>query len=389
MARDTEIRRLAEMQDALCALIAPLDESECRVQFHPDLSPLAWHPGHTTFIENQWLRETILGDDSATAPVRDLYLPQNARKSRRGMRLPPKDALLDDCLRMQRDNRTLLEDPPPTLAAHRLMQDDYLLKFLAQHHAMHLETMHMALTEKQLQQKARGYRPKTRLEPAAVRLQPVAFDGGEVEIGGTDTWCFDNELPRHRKTLRDFALNATPATNAEFLGFIESGGYDNLGWWDAAGRRWLEKTGAKAPHHWLNDDTGAWYGADSRGCHDLAANEPVHGLSRHEACAFARCAGARLPHESEWETAHLQDPAHERIRSNDCAWEWCDNAFHPYPDFKPFPYDEYSTPWFNNAHYVLRGHSRHTPDVLRRSTFRNFYTADKRHIFAGVRVAMV
>ncbi len=388
MAHTPEILRFAEMQNALRELIAPLDEQDCRAQFHPSLSPLGWHLGHATFIENYWLREALLGDDRATAPVRELYLPQNARKFARGGRLPPKSTLLRDCLLKQRDNLALLEDPPPALAAHRLMQNGYLLKFLVQHHAMHLETMQMALTERQLRKRARGYRPQQRLEPVAVRLQPVACDGGECEIGGAGPWCFDNELPRHRKTLPAFALNATPATNAEFLGFITSGGYRNAAWWDAEGLQWLRQTGARAPHHWLSDDAGAWHGADGRGCHDLGADDPVHGLSRHEACAFARYAGARLPHESEWEAAHAQAPADGRIRPNGQAWEWCDNAFHPYPGFKPFPYDEYSTPWFNNAHYSLRGHSRHTPDVLRRTTFRNFHTADKRHIFAGVRVAL-
>ncbi len=381
-----EPTRLGEVQEALCAIVAALDEDEHRVQFHPDFSPLGWHLGHATFVENFWIRETALDDDGATAAASELYLPQRVRKSERGARLPPKDALLDACRRAQRDNLALLDDPPPTLATHRLMRNGYLLKFLLQHHAMHLETMYMALTERCLRKSPR-HAPQKRLEPAAVRLQPIAFAGGTFEIGGGDAWCFDNELPKHRETLHDFTLNATPASNAEYLGFIESGGYDNAEWWDAESREWLNATRVKAPHHWLRNEDGAWYGTDCNGCRDLAPDDPVYGLSRHEARAFARYVGARLPHESEWETAHKQDPTHERIRPNGRAWEWCGNAFRPYPGFKPFPYDEYSTPWFDNAHYSLRGYSRYTHEALRRPAFRNFYTADKRYVFAGVRVA--
>ena len=385
------ITRLLEMQKQLCKFTVLCGETDYRTQFHPDLSPIGWHLGHTTFIENLWIRETLLKDNSKTDGLRELYLPQNTDTGTRGTQLPPLHTFVRDCMHAQRDNLALLNSPAANIKGHPLMEDDYLLKFLTQHHAMHLETMHMILTEKNLKKKQTAcHSPQQRLEPADVRVQPVAFGGGEFEIGGDDNGCFDNELPRHRETLQDFALNATPASNAEFLGFMESGGYTNTAWWDEEGQPWLQTTAARAPHHWRRDEeTGAWYGADSHGYYDLEADTPVHGLSHHEARAFARYAGARLPHENEWEAAHAQDPTHQRIRPNDHAWEWCDNTFHPYPGFKPFPYDEYSTPWFNHIYYSLRGHSRHTPDVLHRPTFRNFYPADKRHIFAGVRVAIV
>lgn len=384
------IEHLRNMQTALYELVAPLDERSCRTQFHPELSPPGWHLGHTVFVENFWIRETILGK-RVFCQQHKLYFPRNMKKPVRGEHLPPKEKLLEDCLKMQRDNLGLLGNPPGKLASHQLMRDDYLAKFLAQHHAMHLEVLHMCLTERQLGKKDRAfYSPRKRLAAENFRPEPVAFDGDTFEIGENNAWCFDNESPRHKQTWPTFSLNATKTSNAEFLGFIESGGYDNAEWWDTAGWKWLKKSKAAAPHHWLQSKDGAWFGADSHGYHDLGETDPVYGLSHHEARAFARYAGARLPHEVEWEVAHARRFLREDHDDPPTryAWEWCVNNFYPYPGFKPYPYTGYSVPWFNNGHYSLRGRSHHTSEVLQRTTFRNFYTAEKRHIFAGVRVAM-
>ncbi len=69
------------------------------------------------------------------------------------------------------------------------------------------------------------------------------------------------------------------------------------------------------------------------------------------------------------------------------VWEWCSNTFHPYEGFRSFPYERYSTLWFDGWHYTLRGGSRYSRPEVKRPSFRNFYAPDKRHIFAGFRLA--
>ena len=66
------------------------------------------------------------------------------------------------------------------------------------------------------------------------------------------------------------------------------------------------------------------------------------------------------------------------------VWEWTANDFSPYPGYERDPYKEYSEPWFWN-HKVLRGGCWATRSRLIRNTWRNFYTPDRRDVFAGFR----
>jgi iron(II)-dependent oxidoreductase len=95
----------------------------------------------------------------------------------------------------------------------------------------------------------------------------------------------------------------------------------------------------------------------------------------HEAQAYCRFAGRRLPTEAEWECAA---PALGSL------WQWTANSFLPYPGYVRDPYKEYSEPWFG-THKVLRGGSFATPARVLYLRFRNFYTPERADIFAGFR----
>ncbi|ACL73553.1 SUMF1/EgtB/PvdO family nonheme iron enzyme [Thioalkalivibrio sulfidiphilus] len=377
------LTRLRAVQHRLRALIAPLDDATCRQQFHGDLSPLGWHLGHCVYVENHWLRAVVLGDDRLTRKLRDYYTPETSPKPRRGPQLPDKQRLLDQVMQQQDDNILLLSGLAEPLPAHPLLEHEYLPLFLIQHHCQHYETMLMVLNQRAIKQHPGDFHPQRRLESDDASLVRLRVPAGDFPVGGEAPKAFDNELPVHTFSQDAFYLGAKPVSNAQYLCFIEAGGYQDPGHWDEAGRAWLSEHPARAPDHWRQDDRGWWYGIDQDGPHDLDPDMPVHGLSHHEARAFARFAGARLPHEHEWEVACrlglMYDSGH--------VWEWCANSFFPYPGFKPFPYDEYSLPWFDGQHYTLRGASRHTRRDIRRCSFRNFYTPEKRHVFAGLRLA--
>lgn len=372
---------LAQLQRKLLAEAAALDGEQLRTQYHPLLSPIGWHLRHCAFVEALWIRERLHGDDRLTAPLVDLCMPERAPKTARGKALPERAELLQWAEVVMAENLALLADSTALPHAEWLCHDDYVWHFLIHHHAQHLETIRMARTARALADDA-TFSVARPVAPADPVWRWRCITGGRRWIGTVGGFGFDNESPPQSVVLADFEVAETPVTCAQYLAFIESGGYRTRSLWSERGWRWLRKEGAEHPYAWRRDAAGLWYTIDAAGPRDLDPEAAVDGLSRHEASAFAAWCGAALPHEYQWEAAATSG-ALSRVGE---AWEWCANRFHPYPGFRFKPYREYSTPWFDGRHFAMRGASRHTEAMIVRPSFRNYYLADARHHFAGVRL---
>ena len=74
-------------------------------------------------------------------------------------------------------------------------------------------------------------------------------------------------------------------TNAEFRRFVDDGGYDRAALWDEAGRAWLRATREPWPALAARPESADF----------VVPNQPVVGVTWHEASAYARAHGARLP----------------------------------------------------------------------------------------------
>jgi iron(II)-dependent oxidoreductase len=231
-----------------------------------------------------------------------------------------------------------------------------------------------------------------------------------AEPGHATTFVFDNEKWAHDVELEGFRIARAPVTQSEFAAFVDDGGYRRRALWTDAGWTWREHAGAEQPWCWRRGGQG-WERRVFDRWVPVAAqpHRPVIHVCAHEAEAWSRWAGRRLPSEAEWERAaegaSTGKPANLDLRIGDTVdvaafpasdstagcrqmlgnvWEWTATAFAPYPGFEADPYAEYSEPWFGD-HRVLRGGCFVSRARLLRPTWRNFSMPDRRDIWAGFR----
>jgi EgtB-related family protein len=171
---------------------------------------------------------------------------------------------------------------------------------------------------------------------------------------------------------------------ARYLPFVDAGGYDDPALWTPEGWAWRQQQPARPRALLRDDDTGGWKQARFGQWVPLDPAEPALHLTQHEALAWCRWAGRRLPTEAEWEAAAVQAPALGQAFDWGQVWEWTASPFAPYPGFTPHPYRDYSQPWFDGRP-VLRGASFATTGRMKHPRWRNYYPAERGDVFAGFR----
>jgi ergothioneine biosynthesis protein EgtB len=209
----------------------------------------------------------------------------------------------------------------------------------------------------------------------------IKIEEGVYDIGYNGKgFCFDNELNRHKVYLNAFGISPNLVTNAEYLEFMNAGGYHDFRHWHAEGWDWVKNNKVEAPMYWhlIDED---WYQYSYHGLGPLNPHEPVCHISYFEAYAFAAWKGLRLPTEFEWEAAASQFTWGK-------SWEWTESSYLPYPGFAKAPgaIGEYNGKFMVNQK-VLRGASEVTPPGHSRATYRNFFQTHLRWQFTGIRLA--
>lgn len=397
------------------AWVVDLSAEDMVVQSMPDVSPTKWHLAHTTwFWETFLLREHLPGYQEFSTEFNYLF---NSYYDRVGARHP-------------RPERGLLTRPSiDEVMAYRTHVDAGMASLLEigcseklqalialglAHEEQHQELMLMDI---------KHVLSRHPFAPVAFSRAPVPAEGSEDEAstgwidvkGGVfafgmqdDGFHFDNEGPVHQAVLTDFALARHPVTNAEYLAFIEDGGYADPTLWLSDGWAHIQGEGWTAPLYWRREASG-WREFTLHGEQPLDPHQPVVHLSYYEASAYAEWAGARLPEEREWEYAArtLAGPevdwvqpgvsAHPSARSAPDGqlaqmmggvWEWTRSAYSAYPRYKapPGAVGEYNGK-FMCGQFVLRGGCVATPAGHARVSYRNFFPPHARWAFAGLRLA--
>lgn len=239
-----------------------------------------------------------------------------------------------------------------------------------------------------------------------------AREGGLIEIGHDDGahshFAYDNERPRHKLWLEAHGLANRLTTNAEYLAFIEGGGYQRSDLWLADGWHHIQQHGWQQPLYWRKLD-GEWHEFTLHGLEKLNPATPVAHTSYYEADAFARWSEKRLPLEGELEhklasleggehRGHFCDNHHGILHPEADAqqsgqwygslWEWTSTPYLAYPRFKPLEgsMGEYNGKFMCNQ-WTLRGGACVTPSDHIRPTYRNFFYPHDRWQFSGIRLA--
>ena len=400
------------------ALANPLSDADATVQSMEDASPAKWHLAHTTwFFETFVLRPRQaelsykLFDERYGFLFNSYYEAVGARHPR-----PRRGMLTRPTLKQVRAYRAHVDRAMSALLANRSggeLDADLadLIEIGLHHEQQHQELLLTDILHLFAQNPLRpAYRAPEPLGMPDLDPSPLSWidvTGGEFEVGADPQgFRYDCETPRHRVLVPDFKLASRPATNADWIEFIEDGGYEDPLLWLSDGWACAQREGWRAPLYWENRD-GEWWSMSLRGFQPLDPHAAVSHISYFEADAFAAWRSQRLPTEFEWERAAQALPptgnfadcgrlrpacAHEQpgaiTQMFGDVWEWTRSPFTPYPGFKAArgAIGEYNGK-FMSGQYVLRGGSCVTPKGHIRASYRNFFHPDKRWQFSGVRLA--
>jgi ergothioneine biosynthesis protein EgtB len=409
-------------QEFLCTrertecLSSLLTEEDHLLQSMPETSPTKWHLAHTAWFFDTFLlqpRGIVTQPDDAYEFLFNSYYnaigPQYQR-GRRGLISRPglqevkhyrhaiDAALYDHWHTFNADEMELI-----TLGIHHEQQHQELI-ITDIKHALFFNPTYPAIVNAQPDD-AVFFQGADAIAPTQIRFHD--FERGNYCIGSDTSFCFDNEMPRHNVFMNGFRIANRPASNGDYLEFIEDGGYQCFRYWLSEGWAWVNEQRAEAPLYWLRVDN-QWMHYTLAGLRPLDLNEPVCHLNYYEAAAFAHWSGKRLPTEFEWEVAaatakpngnfldckqlHPQaaittDPSRPAQMFGD-VWEWTQSAYLPYPGFRETPgaAGEYNGKFMVNQ-WVLRGGSCATPPGHIRASYRNFFPVNASWQFSGVRLA--
>ena len=365
----------------LCENLQPEDFTPQSALF---TSPPKWHIAHTTWFFEQLILKQFnpkykLFDESYNFLFNSYYNSLGER--------------------IQRGERGLITRPATEkIFEYRKYVDDQIVKFLTNttvskelndliilginHEQQHQELL---LTDLKYTFSRNPLYPKfwdtdltanTNKSDGWINIEEGIYTIGHQE----DSFCFDNELGVHRVFIETFQISKALVTNKEYIEFIEAGGYTNAHYWLDEGWSWVQQHKISKPLYWKQKE-GQWLQYSLSG---LVKIEPEHILSHisfYEAAAFANWKNCRLATEFEWEVAA------EKLDWG-TRWEWTNSAYLPYPNFKiaEGSVGEYNGKFMMNQ-MVLRGASVATSKGHSRHTYRNFFHAEARWQFSGIRLA--
>jgi ergothioneine biosynthesis protein EgtB len=375
---------------------AHLSAEDQIVQSMADASPTKWHRAHVTWFFEQFLLKPHdpaykTYDERFPFLFNSYYVavgPRHARPQRGLITRPNGEEVTAYRAHVDAAVEQLIETVADAEAA-RVFE---ILEIGLHHEQQHQELLITDILH------AFAQNPTDPVYDAAWRM-PLAASGPRA-LGANDFvdvpagihpighagagFCFDNETPRHDALIPKMRIARHLVSNAQWLEFIEAGGYATPSLWLSDGWAAVQAEGWQAPGYWRQVD-GQWQVMTLAGLKPVDKAAPVMHVSYYEADAFARFAGKHLPSEEEWEVAARAGLLADAFGT---AWQWTRSAYLSYPGYRAAEgaLGEYNGK-FMVSQMVLRGSSLATPEGHERVSYRNFFYPPARWQFSGVRLA--
>ena len=370
------------------AALSPEDQV---VQSMPDASPAKWHRAHTTWFWEQFL----LGEHSpAYVPYHPDYAylfnsyyvsagPRHARAQRGHLTRPGAEEITAYRRHVDAAVVGFLNDADDATLAKLAPLIDVGLNHEQQHQELMLTDILHAFAQNPIPP---AYDPSWKFPAShAGAHEWMTLNEGIHTIGHQgESFHFDNEKPAHRALIGPVKLARNLVTNADWLAFMDDGGYRTATLWLMDGFAAATSEEWEAPGHWRRTNDG-WQAMTLGGLQPVDPAAPVCHISYYEADAFARWSGKHLPTEMEWEVAARTGQLNDAFG---LVWQWTRSAYSPYPGYAAIDgaLGEYNGKFMVNQ-FVLRGSSLATPEGHSRVTYRNFFYPHHRWQFTGLRLA--
>lgn len=346
-------------------------------------SPAHWLAGHAGWHQEYWIARHVQRGRGARADAGGVRLasiePQADRWWDPAQTTPAERWALDlpagDAVRawLAQTLETTLD-----LLAHAGDGDDDLHAFRAAlHHEANLDEAFAELAQAcDLPPAATGdLRPPPPLRAARA---PIGLPARRWRLGTERGGFVPPTEPRaHDVTLPEFEIDAEAVSWGQFAEFVEDGGYDDRRWWSDAGWAWLQAHvathGPRCPRYVEQIRRGVALREQGR-LHRAPPLQAARHVTAHEADAWCRWAGRRLPTEGEWECAAAAATGRGFVWGD--VWEWVAGSA------RSLPGHDGSAP---SGARVLRGASWLTAPLLRHPKARRFAAPDADEAFCGFR----